>query len=106
MFDATYGVAGVLLSEPHTQVVVIGEDERSEELYRAAIAPFALNRSVIRLTFNEAVAQNLPPALAATIPALPAIKEKKSVAVLCSGMSCQPPLSEPEQLATALNSAA
>src|SRR3954471_9101542 len=91
MFAATYGLAGILLSEPHTQVVVIGEDDQAEDLYKAAVAPFSLGKSVIKLTTNEAVAQNLPPVLASTIPELPAIKEKKTVAVICSGGACQPP---------------
>jgi len=102
MFAATYGLAGILLSEPHTQVVVIGEDEQAERLYRAAVAPFSLGKSVIKLTGNEAVAQNLPPVLASTIPELPAVKEKKTVAIICSGGACQPPISDPAELSRAL----
>ncbi|MFL6300834.1 MAG: thioredoxin domain-containing protein [Terriglobales bacterium] len=102
MFAATYGLAGVLFSEPHTQVVVVGEDEQAESLYQAAIAPFSLGKSVIKLTMNEAVAQNLPPVLAATIPELPAVKEKKTVAILCSGGACQPPIFDPAELSGAL----
>src|SRR3954464_13816911 len=102
MFAATYALAGILLSEPHTQVVVIGEDDQAEKLYKAAIAPFSLGKSVIKLTMNEAVAQNLPPVLAATIPELPAVKEKKTVAILCSGGACQPPIFDPAELSGAL----
>jgi len=102
MFAATYGLAGILLSEQHTQVVVIGEDEQAERLYRAAVAPFSLGKSVIKLTGNEAVAQNLPPVLASTIPELPAVKEKKTVAIICSGGACQPPISDPAELSRAL----
>jgi len=36
--------------------------------------------------------------LAETIPQLPAVKDGKSVAVVCSGFSCQPPVEDPEQL--------
>ena len=46
-------------------------------LLRAAIAPFAVNKSVVHLTDSEAVAQNLPPVLAETIPNLPALKVKR-----------------------------
>jgi len=49
------------------------------------------------------VAQNLPAALAETIPELPAIKEGKSVAVVCSGFSCQPPVMDPEQFRQSLS---
>jgi uncharacterized protein len=102
MFAATYGIAGVLLAEPHTQVVIVGEDEKAEELYRAAVAGFAFGKSVIKLTANEVVAQNLPPVLAATIPELPAVKEKKTMAIICSGGTCQPPISDPVELARIL----
>jgi uncharacterized protein YyaL (SSP411 family) len=102
MFAATYGVAAVLLSEPHTQVVVVGEDAKADELARAAVAPFAFNKSVIKLPANEAVAQYLPPVLATTVPELPAVKEKQSVAIICSGTSCQPPISDPAELTRAL----
>jgi len=105
MFAATYGIAAVLLSEPHTQVVVVGEDAKAEQLYRAAVARFAFNKSVIKLPTNEAVAQYLPPVLASTIPELPAVKQRKSVAIICSGTSCQPPISDPAELTRALLSA-
>ena len=105
MFAATYGIAAVLLAEPHTQVVIVGDDAKADELSKAAIAPFAFNKSIIKLPANEAVAQYLPPVLAATIPELPAVREKKTVAILCSGTSCQPPISEAGELVRALQAA-
>jgi uncharacterized protein YyaL (SSP411 family) len=102
MFAATYGLAAILLSEPHTQVVIVGEDEQAGKLHTTAVAPFSLSKSVIKLTLNEAVAQNLPPVLATTIPELPAIKEKNTVAIICSGGACQPPISDSAELARAL----
>ena len=75
IFAATYGIAVVHLLESPVQVVVIAEDgdeNAAEELYAAAVAPFAFNKSTLRLAANQAVAENLPPALAATIPNLPA----------------------------------
>ena len=61
-----------------------------------------ITETVLKLAPNKVVPQNLPPALAETIPQLPAIKEGKSVAVVCSGFSCQPPVADPEQLRRAL----
>ena len=98
IYAGTYGMAATWLSRPHTQVVVIGEDEHAAALLRAAIAPFAVNKSVVHLTDSEAVAQNLPPVLAETIPNLPALREKKSVAIVCTNFACQPPVSDPEEL--------
>jgi uncharacterized protein YyaL (SSP411 family) len=97
VFVATYGIAAVLFSQPHTQIVVIGDDERAEQLAAAAAAPFAFNKAVIKLTKNEAVAQNLPPALAETIPNMQT-KNERSVALICSGFACQPPISDVQRL--------
>src|SRR5262249_32438580 len=36
MFAGTYGVAGVLFSEPHTQIVVIGNDKLADDLFAEA----------------------------------------------------------------------
>ena len=98
LFAATYGIAAVHLSQPHTQAVVIGEDQLAEQLYRAAGKSFCATKAVIKLAFNKAVPQNLPPALAETIPRLPAVRAGQSVAVICSGFTCQPPISSPEEL--------
>jgi uncharacterized protein len=98
IFAATYGIAAVHLSQPHTQVVIIGEDDLAEQLYDLASSFFAFPKTVLKLAANKAVPQNLPPALAETIPHLPVIKEGKSAAVVCSGFSCQPPVIDPEQL--------
>jgi uncharacterized protein len=59
---------------------------------------YAPNKSVIRLTQNEAVAQNLPPALAETIPNLPDIRSGKSLAIVCSNSTCQPPFESASNL--------
>jgi uncharacterized protein YyaL (SSP411 family) len=108
IFVATYGIAVVHFLQSPVQVVVI-EEEGSEEATRAlagaAFAPFAFNKSVLRLKSSQAVAGNLPPTLAATIPNLPQLNTGKSFAVLCSGFSCQPPLTDPSQLRSTLDDA-
>jgi hypothetical protein len=73
-------------------VVVIGQDESARQLYRASLAAPSLNQAVLCLPASDAVPQNLPPALAQTIPNLPALKEERSFAVICSGFTCQPPI--------------
>ena len=102
IFAATYGVAATHFLRPHTQVVVLGNDELAKRLYRTAIQPFAFGRTVLTLAPEAAVAQNLPPALAASIPRLPVVSSKRSAAVLCSNFTCQPPIFEPETLAREL----
>ncbi len=102
IFAATYAIAGIYFSEPHTQIVAIGEDENAEKLYRAALTDFAFGKAVVKLDTSKAVPQNLPPALAETIPELPFVKSGTSGAVVCSNFTCQPPISDPEELARRL----
>jgi len=106
IFAATYGLAVTRFIEPHTQIVVIGNDDVANELWRTARQRFSLNTSVVRFDADKAVAQNLPPALAETIPHLPALGEGRSFAVVCSDFVCQPPVFEAEELARILNSRA
>ncbi len=90
------------LSQPHTQVVIVGDGELANRLYTAAVAQFTLGKAVLKLEPNEAVPQNLPPALAETIPHLPVVKEGKIAAVICFGFSCQPPIFDPDELTQSL----
>ena len=107
IFAATYGIAVVYFLESPVQVVVIAQnqsDDAAAALVAAATAVFAFNKTALRLTVNQAVAGNLPPALAATIPNLPELKSGKAFAVLCSGFSCQPPIQDADELRRALES--
>jgi len=105
LFAATYAIAGLHFSQPHTQVVVVGNGEAIEPLYQQAVGPFSLTKAVLKLDFNEAVPQNLPPVLAQNIPQLPAVRERRTAAILCSGFACRPPVSEPEKLGLLLREA-
>ncbi len=102
LFAATYGIAAVHLSNPPTQIVIIGSDELADRLYNVAAAPYSTGKAVLKLAANKAVPQNLPPALAETIPQLPAIQQDETVAIVCSGFTCQPPISDPDELARSL----
>jgi uncharacterized protein YyaL (SSP411 family) len=102
LFAATYAIALDLYLEPHTQVVIAGSGEQADRLVKTAVSPFSLNKSVLHLAEGEIVPQMLPPALADTIPNLPAVKEGKTVAVMCKEFACRPPVSTPEELEKAL----
>jgi len=104
MFAATYGLAVTHFTHPHTQVIVIGHDELANQLSHAALAPLDLNKAVLRMHDSDAVPQNLPPALAETVPNLPALHEGKSFAVVCSRFTCQPPVFDAAQLEQMLKS--
>jgi uncharacterized protein YyaL (SSP411 family) len=102
LFAASYGVALSMYLQPHTQVVVLGGGERGAQLEAAALKVFGLNQSVLHLAEGKVAVQTLPPALAETIPNLLAVKKGHTVAVVCSGFTCQPPIAEPAELADSL----
>jgi hypothetical protein len=98
LYAASYALALRRAVAGSVQVCVIGEDALAEELAVAAMSRYAVNKSVIRLR-REQLAE-LPPALAETLPHLPAFEG--SVAVVCRGHACLPPISGVEELTTAL----
>ena len=102
LFASTYGIALGMYLHPHTQVVILGSGEKAAQLEATALKRFGLNQSVVHLTQGKVTPQMLPPALAETIPNLPAVKKGHTVAVICSGFTCQPPISEPAELERAL----
>lgn len=98
LFAATYGIAAVHFSGPDEQIVIIGEDEVASELYSQAVALPRFGRSALKLKASQAVAPNLPPALAQAIPQLPALKSATTAAVVCSGTLCRPPVHTAKEL--------
>jgi len=105
IFAATYGIAVLHFLESAVQVVVMGDGAAGDALSAVANAGFGFKKSVLRLTANQAVAANLPAALAATIPNLPQLKSEEAFAVLCSGFACQPAIRDAAELRRALESA-
>jgi uncharacterized protein len=108
IFAATYGIAIVHWLESPVQVVVVAGDhdpDTADALQAAAIAPFAFRKTTLRLSSSQAVAENLPPVLASTIPNLPPLRLGKSFAVLCSGTSCQPPVADVAEFKNSLEKA-
>jgi len=97
IFAATYAKAVRLFLEPHMQIVIIGKDDHADKLHSAAMQGYSLSRSVIRIP-EAPSATTLPPALTETIPNLPGVKNGKSIAVVCSGFTCKPPVSDPDEL--------
>jgi uncharacterized protein len=98
LYAASYGLALRRAVEAPVQVCVIsateGDDALAEELAVTAMARYAVNKSVIRLRREQLGA--LPPALAETLPHLP--ESVGSVAVVCKGNTCLPPVRSVEEL--------
>jgi uncharacterized protein YyaL (SSP411 family) len=109
LFAATYGLAVARFLGAHAQVVVVeaeGDHAAAAQLYATATAKYSVSTSVLYLKINEAVAANLPPALALSVANLPALQAARSFATLCSGNTCLPPVFNAGALADALNSTA
>jgi hypothetical protein len=96
LFAATYGLAATLFAEHPTQVVITGAqgDPAAENLERAANDVFHFGKAVLRVTPSTSL-EYLPLALRQTLPHLP--KDKPS-ALVCSGNTCLPPTTDPEDL--------
>jgi uncharacterized protein YyaL (SSP411 family) len=100
LFAATYGLAATLFAHHPVQVVITGraDDPAAQALEAAAHSVFRLGKSVLRVT-PETSQLHLSGALKETLPHLPA---EKPLAVVCSGQTCFPPTSDPEQLTALL----
>ena len=64
---------------------------------------YAVNKSVIRLRREQMVSEPgaLPPILAETLPHLPL--SHGSIAIVCKGRTCLPPISDPAKLLATLS---
>jgi len=100
LYAASYGLALQRLIQPAVQVCVFGEDALARSLESAALARFAVNKTVIRLGRDQI--DSLPPTLAETLPHLPALREPGSFAVVCNSNGCQPPVKDVDSLIAAL----
>jgi uncharacterized protein YyaL (SSP411 family) len=96
LYAATYALALQRLVQEPVQVCILGDDANARQLETAALARFAVNKSVIRLS----TASTFPPLLQETLPNLPAIHG--SFAVVCAGSTCHAPVTTPEALQSLL----
>jgi uncharacterized protein len=96
LFAATYGLAAILFANHPTQVVITGAegDEHAAQLERAASDVFRFGKAVLRVTPTTSL-EFLPSALRQTLPHLP---KGKPAALVCSGNTCLPPTSDPDEL--------
>jgi len=96
MFAATYGLAATLFANHPAQVVIVGpaNDATANSLEAAANSVFRFGKSVLRI-LPGVTPTSLPLALRETLPHLP---KDKALALVCSGNTCFPPTSDPDQL--------
>ena len=101
LYAATFCLALGRLARPAVQVVIVGEGSAAAQLEVVALTRFAVNKTVIRLRRDQLAA--LPPALAQTLPHLP--PGGTAVALVCSGQTCQAPVTDAAALMAALHAA-
>lgn len=103
LYAASYGLALQRMVKGTVQVCIIGDDAAARELEAAALARYAVNKSVIRLRKEQLA--TLPPSLAETLPHLPGLNDPSgvAVAVVCTGTGCLPPVQTADQLTELLN---
>ncbi len=101
LYAASYGLALRRMIEPPVQVCVVGDDAQALLLLAAATSRYAVNKSVVHLRREHFT--RLPPALAETLPHLPAVPG--SFALLCRGNLCLPPITDADKLSESLNGA-
>jgi uncharacterized protein len=96
LFASTYGLAATLFAHHPTQVVITGaeNDPAAAKLEAAANRVFHFGKAVLRVAPSTSL-EFLPAALRLTLPHLP--KDNPS-ALVCSGNTCLPPTSDPDEL--------
>ncbi len=103
LYASSYGLALQRLLQRSIQVCVIGDGPEARRMESVAQARYAVNKSVVRFRGDQL--DQLPPALAKTLPHLPGLPNSpgESVAVVCSGDSCKPPVRSAQELLAVLN---
>ena len=99
---ASYGLAALLHSRQAFEVVITGTsgDPRAAALEQAANSVYRFAKAVLRVTPElMATGTALAPALAETLPHL---RADVAQALVCVGMSCRPPVSDPAALVALL----
>ncbi|MFQ5778752.1 MAG: thioredoxin domain-containing protein, partial [Terriglobia bacterium] len=107
LFAAAYGLAALLHARQPLEVVIVGDrkDARTQALARAAHDTFRFGKAVLQYEPGQIEGGQLPAGLAATLPAL-AGDGAAPRALVCVNQTCQPPVTQPEELSRAIAEAA
>jgi uncharacterized protein YyaL (SSP411 family) len=105
LYAGSYALALERLLLDPVQVVIAGRGAEASNLEALATARFAVNKTVIRLQARQLTAENLPEALAETLPLVPQTDSESAWALVCRGGTCLPPIHASEQLLEALEAA-
>ena len=105
LYAGSYGLALERLLLDPIQVVVVGSAHESKELEAHAVAGYAVNKSVFRISPESLVPGGIPEALAETLLQMPKPESAKAWAFVCRGRSCMPPVTDADALLQALEGA-
>jgi uncharacterized protein YyaL (SSP411 family) len=102
LYAGSYGLALERMILDPEQVVIVGSGPEADQLETVAVARFAVNKIVIRLTPQQIVADGLPGALAETVVQVPRPEGRAAWALVCRGRVCMQPVTDAEALLEAL----
>jgi len=102
LYAGSYGLALERLLLDPIQVVVIGNGPEADQLEALAVARYAVNKTVIRISPERLIPGGIPEALAETVLQAPRPQGKPAWALVCRGRTCMPPVFESESLLRAL----
>jgi uncharacterized protein YyaL (SSP411 family) len=103
---ASYGLAALLHARRPFEVVITGrsDDPQAVALEKAANSVYRFGKAVLRVTSERiATTEALAPALAETLPHL---RADVAQALVCVGMTCRPPVTDPGALIALLTQTA
>jgi hypothetical protein len=102
LYAGSYGLALERLLLDPVQVIVIGSGTDALRLEATAKARYAVNKTVVRIAPNTLASESLPSVLEEVLPHLPRPEGAAAWALVCTGRTCLPPITDPEKLLEAL----
>ena len=102
LYAGSYGLALERLLLDPVQVIVIGSGPEASRFEATAVARFAVNKTVMRIAPNLLARERLPEALEEVLPHVPQPEGAAAWALVCTGRTCLPPITDLEKLLEAL----
>jgi uncharacterized protein YyaL (SSP411 family) len=102
LYAGSYGLALERLLLDPVQVIVVGTGPEASRLEATAVARYAVNKTVMRFAPSVLATERLPEAIEEILPHVPQPEGAAAWALVCTGRTCLPPITDPEKLLEAL----